>query len=541
MTLSSILTAFVAILCLAFASGQQAGTNCPDPRIRRSWDSYNATEKALYLEAVAIAMDKGFHMKFIQMHTDTVSGAEAHQNCMFIYWHRMMLLGYENMLRSLGTKYQCLTIPYWDHLAASARLATKNCTDLQSCTPYLANSGGTSSGSSKSLAIYSSTIGTSSTTLCVNQEPLSHFCGNNSVCAQCVTRRRSSSMSATAYPGEAAFGLVYNQMFDYNVYSSFSNNVERGVHNTIHNALGGVMAYLEAPADPIFYSHHGLVDLLQAIYLKCQVGAPNVFLSASDKSSDSRWYSICRRKNNGAMYTTADNITMRVLAFDGKTYVNVWQNPNNILYPFFKDLPYKYTDYIDAKDLGNYSYTYAISGGLANLYQNCRNASTISSTVNATTTSFMASTPDDVGYSRYGHRLEPVIEPGTAYDDKVKRWNVALYESARIVGYGEAAAGEQMEMVGCQYQEDCLGGVDDYSELYKKNFGIEGHTRCYTILEGLKSGDLVIGIPQWKSITARFLPCAAYKKKNVVTSFANAISELQNGKTLNDYVKIARD
>jgi tyrosinase len=225
---------WLALLVVAFtvsvSSAQQVGTNCTEPRVRKSWDMYNATEKATYLEAVGIAMDRGLHLKFVQIHTESLSGNEAHQNCMFVYWHRMMLLGYENMLRSFGAKYQCVTIPYWDHLSATARRAAGTCTSLQSCTPYIAESGGTT-GATRSLNFFGTTISTSTTTTCANQSPLSHFCSNNTVCAQCVIRKRSTSMASTAYPTEASFGSVYQQVFTYNVSSSFTNAVERGVHS----------------------------------------------------------------------------------------------------------------------------------------------------------------------------------------------------------------------------------------------------------------------------------------------------------------------
>ncbi|GMF58567.1 unnamed protein product [Phytophthora fragariaefolia] len=267
------------------------------------------------------------------------------------------------------------------------------------------------------------------------------------------------------------------------------------------------MAYLQSPADPIFYMHHGLIDLIQTIYLKCQVGAENFTLSDAAKGNDPRWFSTGMRRNGGS-FTAEDNVTMRVLAFDGKTTVNVWQDPRNILYPFFKDLPYKYRHYVDAKDLGNYSYTYAMSGGLASMYQYCSKSNTI-----ATASSLLA---DETQYNTRGggsEHLCPIVEPGTADDNLVRRWNIALFESARIVGYTETAAREQMELVACQYQDDCLGGVQDYTDLFRTNFGVDGHPRCYTLIQYLNSGDLVIGIPKWKEITARFLPCAAYKKR----------------------------
>ncbi|KAL8016915.1 putative tyrosinase copper-binding domain-containing protein [Plasmopara halstedii] len=516
---SMFLSWWITLLLVSTTSSQQVGTNCTDPRIRRSWDTYNATEKALYLEAVGSAMDKGFHQKFIQVHTEFLSEKEAHGNCMFIYWHRMLLLGYENMLRSLNSKYRCLTLPYWDHVSARARRATGSCTNLLTCTPFLSDSSGDMSGTSKSLIIYDSVIPLSSST-CMNRFPLSQFCGNNTVCAKCITRKTRNAMTNTAYPDSASFASVYQQLFSSNDSSVFTSQVERGVHNTIHSALGGVMAYFESPADPIFYLHHALIDLLQIIYFKCQVGGENVILPIEAKGNDTRWFRRCAKRSSGT-YTTTTNITIRGLAFDGKTVVNVWEDPQNILYPFFKDLPSRYVDYVDAKDLGNYSYTYAMSGGLATFYQKCWTSNQVSAV-----TTLLADERQNRGRGKM-KQLEPVLEPGSAYDEKVKRLNIALYETARIVGYEETAANEQMEMVMCQYQQDCLGGVLDYSDIFRANFGVEGHPRCYTILQYLNSGDKVIGIPQWKFITSRFLPCAAYQKKeNPLSNFGKAVGKM---------------
>lgn len=528
-----ILAWWVAGLLLSTTSSQQVGTNCTDPRIRRSWDTYNASEKSLYLEAVGSAMDKGFHQKFIQIHTEYLSEKEAHGNCMFIYWHRIMLLGYENMLRSLDAKYRCLTLPYWDHVSARARRSAGNCTNLLTCTPFLTDSSGDMTGTTKSLIIYNTTI-PSSSSLCMSRFPLSQFCGNNTVCAKCITRKTKSGLTSTAYPDSASFTSVYQQLFSSNTSSDFTSQVERGVHNTIHSALGGVMAYFESPADPIFYLHHALIDLLQIIYLKCQVGGDNILLPTGAKGNDSRWFSTCSRRTSG-FYSTTANITIRGYAFDGKTVVNVWQDPKNILYPFFKDLPTTYVEYVDAKDLGNYSYTYAMSGGLATFYQRCW-----ASTQVAAATSLLATERHVRERGKMEHPY-PVLEPGCAYDEQVKRWNIALYETARIVGYEETAAKEQMEMVMCQYQQDCLGGVLDYSDLFRTNFGVEGHPRCYTLLQYLNAGDKVIGIPKWKNITARFLPCLAYKKKETpVSDFTKAVSDLkdkfESGKERGDYV-----
>ncbi|KAG6623756.1 RxLR-like protein [Phytophthora cinnamomi] len=493
--------------------GQQVGTNCSNARIRRSWDTYNATEKALYLEAVGVAMDKGFHAKFIEIHTEMMSEREAHGNCMFIYWHRMMLLGYENMLRSLDPKYSCVTLPYWDHLSNSARQTVKSCSSLRTCAPVITETGGTL-GVTKTLTIYNSTISTSSTTTCYTQAPLSHFCGTNTrTCAQCIIRKTQSALSSTPYPSAAMFATVSSDVMSSNSYATFTNKIEQDIHNMIHSVLGGVMAYLVSPADPIFYLHHALVDLLQVIYLKCQLGSDSVLLSATAKGSDPRWFATCLRRSSSVSYTTADNVTLH--GADGKPV----QDPSHPLYPFFKDLPYRFVDYVDAKDLGNYSYTYTMSGGLGTMYQNCGSSTTLSAA-----TSLLADESENEARGGGPDSLRPIIEPGTADDDTVRRWTIALYEAARIVGYSEAAATEQMEMVACRYQDDCLGGVQDYTDLFRTNFGVDGHPRCYTVMQYLNSGDRVIGIPKWKEITARFLPCAAYKTR-AKTAFEKAVEK----------------
>ncbi|KAL7683419.1 hypothetical protein Plhal304r1_c042g0122191 [Plasmopara halstedii] len=141
------------------------------------------------------------------------------------------------------------------------------------------------------------------------------------------------------------------------------------------------------------------------------------------------------------------------------------------------------------------------------MYQNCINATALSA-VNGTITTLLASRN-----KVFSKHPRPIIEQGTNDDEKMKRWNIALYEAARIVGYDEKAAREQTEMVMCRYQADCLGGVEDYSNIFRTNFRIDGHTRCYNIIDGLEAGDLVIGIPQWKDITNHFVPCFAYRNK----------------------------
>ncbi|RHY83796.1 hypothetical protein DYB26_013057, partial [Aphanomyces astaci] len=81
-----------------------------------SWDALTAAEKETFVSAIEIAMDRGLYQKFVLIHQEQMGNREAHGTCVFLFWHRKYLLGFENMLRSLGDQYKCLTLPYWDYV-----------------------------------------------------------------------------------------------------------------------------------------------------------------------------------------------------------------------------------------------------------------------------------------------------------------------------------------------------------------------------------------------------------------------------------------
>jgi tyrosinase len=229
----ALLVTIAGLLCVQqqalTVTAQPAGTACTTPRIRKPWEAYSQADKDLYVKAVGLAMQRGFHQKFVELHTEANSEAEAHRNCLFMYWHRMFLLGYENMLRSLGPEYACVTLPYWDHLSATARAASGKCSSIEECSPIYTGLGGSTTGIDIDLRIYSTNIPDTTATKCVTAEPLSHFCGNNTRCAGCVTR---GSVSTTQYPAEATFPSVYQQVFTYSDWPRFALSIERGVHST---------------------------------------------------------------------------------------------------------------------------------------------------------------------------------------------------------------------------------------------------------------------------------------------------------------------
>ncbi|ETK95270.1 hypothetical protein L915_01793 [Phytophthora nicotianae] len=134
-------------------------------------------------------------------------------------------------------------------------------------------------------------------------------------------------------------------------------------------------------------------------------------------------------------------------------------------------------------------------------YENCNDSNTL------TAVSLLGDEKLAATAKKTKNPLLPTISDGTEDDDSVKLCNIALSETAQILGYKEKAANEQMEMIACAHHGECIGPIDDYSDLFRANFGVKGHTRCFSIMEDLVAGRRIIGIPTWREITRRFLPC----------------------------------
>ena len=203
---------------------------CTEPRIRKSWDVLRAEGgTALYIEAVQHAVRLGYQQDFANAHfSKNFDDDEAHSKGSFLFWHRRYLLAYENMLRSLGPQYECVTVPYWNYFHESNLL-------LES----------------------SSSTGLLDVSNICNELPLG-------------IALRSNWESFRTFPEIGLASTVWSLDVDH--FEFLSSNIENGVHMSIHNWLGSTMSSYSAPLDPIFFSHHATIDLLHTIYYECKAG-----------------------------------------------------------------------------------------------------------------------------------------------------------------------------------------------------------------------------------------------------------------------------
>lgn len=232
----SLLT-FVAVLLLGLLATTPIVVNAQcGPRVRKSYDRLTVDEKLLYRRALQKAMDTGLYIKFVEMHTEKKSEMEAHRVCMFTYWHRYFLLGFENMLRSLGSEFACITVPYWDQMQQNARAMTGACSSVESCAPMIRDWGGSTNGTTKSVTINGVSI---SGHICATGAPLNHFCQTSSVksadCARCLPR---DDLKQKVFPAMANYASVYRQLFTATDFVTTGKTIEDGIHSELSDCRG---------------------------------------------------------------------------------------------------------------------------------------------------------------------------------------------------------------------------------------------------------------------------------------------------------------
>ncbi|KAG7377292.1 hypothetical protein PHYBOEH_000953 [Phytophthora boehmeriae] len=336
-------------------------------------------------------MDSGAYVKFVEMHMEQMSTMEAHKQCMFIYWHRYFLIAFENMLRGQGDEFACVTIPYFNWMAAQSKQMKGDCTSFGECAAITTELGGFTSGSMQQEVINGNSI----RGVCVNEMPLNHFCGSSAqdtACAGCLPRGNWGSISL---PAAAGYGSVRRQVFDGQDINETATNIEQGAHGSVHSALGATMATLASPADPIFWSHHSMVDALHTIFHKCRVGTRR--MSFAEKASNPIAWSACNRRDNGGdqsnegpAFNPTDTVTMRT-GPQNSNPVNGSEDP--IIGKFIRGVPNRFADLVDVRDLGEYSYSYELSGQLASMYTECDGTATPGPSTTAPTPTTTARAP----------------------------------------------------------------------------------------------------------------------------------------------------
>lgn len=218
---------YLSGLCVASALSQTQSFRC-DVRYRQSWRTLSGEDKALFREAVAVSMDRGHFALFTDAHISPLSLREAHGVCTFGMWHRVFLLGFENMLRSLDERFACITVPYWDHVSNYASQISGFCSGIDDCDATRYELGGQSSIRQR---IQTTVFGVRvSGDVCATGFPYHQSCGrsNHQPCSSCVPR----NVRNTPIPSTASFAAIYTQVLGQPDIDDMLENIETGLHST---------------------------------------------------------------------------------------------------------------------------------------------------------------------------------------------------------------------------------------------------------------------------------------------------------------------
>ncbi|KAF0715375.1 hypothetical protein As57867_003392, partial [Aphanomyces stellatus] len=285
--------------------------------------------------------------------------------------------------------------------------------------------------------------------------------------------------------------------------------------NVVHATINSLMGTFASPGDPFFFIHHSTVDALHAIYDKCVVKPKGTNTDPKNRlqwPNPAEWrttpfnpqdytkrcWKSVSRSPTGYTYTDwapNDDVLMRVMVND-KTYsryVDVLDK-DSPLRPYFAAITdakgtilHTYQDFFDT-NVGVASYNYNLGDkayGLGRLNDQCRDM--IKSTVSV-------------------NLMEGAANPSDAAERKQQLFQHDMYLFFKSQGVPEAEIVGKISLARCVYTNECLGGVYDYTDDFRKNFQVSGSPKCFTDIHRFARGE--IALPNgWLRRFEQHYPC----------------------------------
>lgn len=240
--------------------------------------------------------------------------------------------------------------------------------------------------------------------------------------------------------------------------------------------------------------------MLHHIYYECHVGRR---MTIREKAFSPMAFERCAASGVRNPYSTW-TIRMRWDdPNDNAAAVNAHRHPR--LWPNFYHMGTRYYQFVDNLDLGRYSYGYQMDELVSSLMRNgmvCprqiqgntlpRRLQEEKAEVPCNTTAIVDDRPklDTIIEASY-----PPSKTDMAIENSVE-WFVDLASKVNATTKCSTKTLEQLEIMECDYHDKYLGGVDDYTEEFKKAMHITGHARCRTLLNAVKNGTTKLVLPE---------------------------------------------
>ncbi|DAZ92746.1 TPA: LOW QUALITY PROTEIN: hypothetical protein N0F65_003483, partial [Lagenidium giganteum] len=308
-----------------------------------AWVAMEKAEKELYKEALTLSMKSREFFEFSKIHMDTMSEMQAHSTCAFLLWHKRYLLAFENMLRSQGDKFACVTIPYWDVMSEYADMVDGKCSNIMECSAIVADLSG------KSMGQLSRTFnGEKISGECYQAFAGDDYCDDNGECG-CVPR---SGIATNQIPVGCGYTSLFNQIAYSRSFAEFTKALQNGAHNELHSQIGGHMGTMASPSDFIFWSWHAAIDMMLYTFHQCHVPS-----SMTEEELRKNIYGFTQ---DGSCQYSRDAPEASVNGKFVQQSDDTVAAKNKLIGKYFDGLGDSIADYISFHGLGENAYSYEV-------------------------------------------------------------------------------------------------------------------------------------------------------------------------------------
>lgn len=498
------LSVFNNVQRAAIAKLSRNTDGCP-PRVRKAWWTLSDDDKALYLEAVDLFYQKKLNIPLVEQHMHGMTVIEAHNTCGFLIWHRVFTLAFENMLRSMGPRFKCITIPFWDFIRDSAKMNEGKCNSMEECSEFLRAMGGTGTG------VWDDTVEINGRRIkadsCCNTYPCKNFCSSENVCPGCIPRGR---WNQKPFPPGFSFESVVRSLLSFRDFRSVNYAIQHGAHDEFHSNSGAAFRTFASPADPVFFPFHATIDMFHDIYYQCNL----VNLRASNER-ESRVHKLFQDvrfmqcSNNALGYNPeATHEIMKHLNSNTKPSGYVQADEHPILAPYYAGIGKTYDENIDISNLGVHSYTYERDDSFNQLLSTgmrCNDLAGDHTVVKTSTKDKMKSKFKNKFKSAFHRSLGSKREKLSGALHRLSNYYTKSMDSILERNNGNLdQATFEMEAMACQRYDERFGVPKTFNKEYIDSCHMtQEETRCHEVLEMVKQKKRHLSF-SWKRLYKKF-------------------------------------
>lgn len=220
----------LALLPLLLTSVDPVSAACTRTILRKEWRTTSTDFRKRYVKAVKTMQKLGTYSYFPKMHYDW--NLRIHGNAVFLPWHRFFVAVFEKELLKRDNN---LFVPYWAASFDSQAFEAAPIWGRDDASFGLSGEGPDN---------------------CVRTGPFADW-RPDYPSSHCL--KRTFGSETRALPSIESVNQAINSL---RTFDELAEYLESDVHSYVHVGIGGDMAVMYSPNDPVFFLHHANIDRL---------------------------------------------------------------------------------------------------------------------------------------------------------------------------------------------------------------------------------------------------------------------------------------